>query len=493
MNDSKNYVAIDLGASSGRVILGMVSDGKISLEEIHRFENGPIETKGSLQWDFSKLIGEIETGLTKAVKHTDGKIESIAVDSWGVDFGLIDSKGNLLENPYHYRDKRTDTMMDKVFSIIPKRKLYEITGIQFMQFNTIYQLAALKFQRPEILKKTDKVIFIADLVAYHLCGNIYSEYTLASTSQLMDMRKGEWSKQIFGDLDLPLNVMPKVVQAGSVVGKLKKEIAEKFGCGQIKVVAVGSHDTASAVASVPAAKDNWAYLSSGTWSLMGLELADTLINDESFKYQFTNEGGFKKTIRLLKNIMGLWLIQECRRVWNQNGPKLSFADLSAMAQKAKPFAAVINPNDNRFLAQCDMPAVINGYLTERGNAEISDKGQLIRVILESLALYYRRVLDLLADMKGSKIDVLHLVGGGIQNELLCQFTADSTGKKVIAGPVEATAMGNIMIQAIAAGQISDLDEGRKYIGNSVDLKIYNPREHQVWNEKYKQVKNLFEI
>jgi sugar (pentulose or hexulose) kinase len=290
MDVTKNYIAIDLGASSGRLILGSVKDNKIFLEELHRFENGPIENNGSLQWDFAKLTAEIEEGLKKAVKRA-GKIESISVDSWGVDFGLLDNKGNLLENPYHYRDKRTDTMMDEVFSIVPKRQVYEITGIQFLQFNSIYQLMALKLQRPQLLEKTDKILFMADLVANHLCGEIFSEYTLASTSQLLDMEKSVWSDELFKKLSLPLNIMPKVIQPGSVVGKLKKQLAKKIGSEQIPIVATGSHDTACAVASVPAVNgNNWAYLSSGTWSLAGIEIPKPLINENTYKYQFTNEG-----------------------------------------------------------------------------------------------------------------------------------------------------------------------------------------------------------
>jgi rhamnulokinase len=309
----------------------------------------------------------------------------------------------------------------------------------------------------------------------------------------MDMHTGRWSDELFNKLSLPINVMPKVVQPGSVVGRLKKEIANKMGCGQISIVATGSHDTASAVASVPATGNNWAYLSSGTWSLMGVEIPKPLINDATYKYQFTNEGGVYNTIRLLKNIMGLWLIQECRRNWNQQGPKLQFAALTEMAKKARPFEAVINPNDLRFLAPCDMPEMINGYLVEKGGSQISDKGQMVRVIIESLAFYYRRVLEILEEITGKKIDVLHIVGGGIQNELLCQFTANSIGRKVIAGPIEATAMGNIMIQAITAGQMQNISEGRKAVAKSFELKTYQPADTETWNKKYQQAKNILEI
>ena len=384
-------------------------------------------------------------------------------------------------------------MMEKAFELMGKEEIYKNTGIQFMQLNTIFQMLSLQLNRPEILKKTDKLIFMADLMSYHLCGEAFAEYTLASTSQLMDMKKGCWSKDIFDKLFLPMGIMPKVVAPGTTVGQLKADIAKEFGCEQIAVAATGSHDTASAVAAVPAdKKNNWAYLSSGTWSLMGVETQEAIVNDKTFEYEFTNEGGVENTIRLLKNIMGLWLIQECRRVWNEQGNTLSFAQMVDLAEKAKPFSGVVNPNDSRFLCPCDMPARINEYLAETGQNMVSDKGQIIRTILESLALNYRWVLEKLEDISGKKINVLHIVGGGIQNELLCQFAADATGKKVIAGPVEATAMGNIMLQAIAAGKIESVAQGREIVANSIELKEYQPSDADVWNEQYKKVRKFLD-
>jgi sugar (pentulose or hexulose) kinase len=406
---------------------------------------------------------------------------------------LIDKDGRLLENPYHYRDKRTDGTMEKAFQLMPRRSIYNSTGIQFMQLNTIYQLLSLKLNAPQLLQKTKKLLFIADLVSYHLCGEIFGEYTLASTSQLMDMKTGKWAVELFDKLSLPLDIMPNIVQPGNVVGRHKKEDADEMASKAIPVVATGSHDTACAVASVPAKEKNWAYLSSGTWSLMGVETDRTIINDNTYKCEFTNEGGVSGTIRLLKNIMGLWLIQECRRVWNEQGCNLSFADMASLAQKAKPFAGVINPNDSRFLMPCDMPAKINEYLVQIGQAAITDKGQIIRIILESLAFYYRGTLEKIEGITNQKIAVLHLVGGGIKNELLCQFTADATGKKVVAGPVEATAMGNVVMQAIAAGRIKSVSQGREIICNSVELKNYEPTNHRLWNEKYRQIEKIFDI
>ena len=485
------YIAVDLGASSGRVMLGCFDSGKISLEEIHRFENGPVEENGSLRWDFQKLFGDIKTGIKKAVQKSDGKVESIGVDSWGVDFGLIDSAGNLLENPHHYRDSRTNGMMEKAFELMPKKAIYDATGIQFMQLNTIFQLLSLQLNRPELLQKADKLIFMADLVSYHLCGEVFAEYSLASTSQLMDMKTGQWSKDIFDKLSLPMDIIPKVVAPGTMVGKLKTDITEELGCQPIPIIAIGSHDTASAVAAVPAKAGNWAYLSSGTWNLIGSESPEAIINDKTFEYEFTNEGGIENTIRLLKNIMGLWLIQECRRVWNAKGDNLSFSNMVELAEYAEPFVGLINPNDSRFLGPCDMPAKINEYLTETGQKPINDKGQIIRTVLESLAFNYRWVLERLEDIIGQTIDVLHIVGGGIQNELLCQFAANAVNRKVLTGPIEATAMGNIMMQAIATGQIESVSQGRDIIKSSIELKQYLPSESDLWSTEYQKAKGFF--
>ena len=499
MPELKQYIAVDLGAESGRVMLSTVSDNKLQLKEIHRFANGPVkknnsprpDSDNSLRWDFDKLFSDIKNGIAKAVKVADGQVCGIGVDSWGVDFGLIDSKGQLVEDPYHYRDSRTDGMMDKAFEMMSRRHVYDNTGIQFMQLNTVYQLLAMSLSKPDVLKKTDKLIFMADLVSYYLCGEIFAEYSLASTSQMMDMTDGTWSKEIFEKLSLPLEKMPDVIMPGTVVGSLKKELAREFGCEPIDIIATGSHDTASAVAAVPASAKNWAYLSSGTWSLMGLEIPAAVINDETFKYQFTNEGGFGNTIRLLKNIMGLWIVQECKRHWQSEGEDLSYSQITALAEKAEPFRAFINPNDHAFFAPGGMPERINKYLADNGQPNIDDKGQIIRIVLESLALNYHWMLEKLEEISDSSIEVLHIVGGGIQNELLCQFAANATGKKVVAGPIEATASGNIIIQAIAKGQLESLQQARKLIAKSFELKTYVPQDIELWDEQYKKVEHVF--
>ena len=487
MEQVEKYIAVDLGAESGRVMLGLVSADKLVLEEIHRFDNGPIEEDGALRWDFHRLLSEIKTGIGEAAKAAGGQVWGVGIDSWGVDFGLLDADGKLLENPYHYRDSQTEGMREKAFEMMGKRAIYDNTGVQFMVLNSVYQLFAMRLNNSTALAKAAHLVFVGDLFTYFLCGEIFADYSLASTSQFMDMRTGQWSKAVLEGLSLPSDIMPKIIDPGTVVGCLSDEIQSELGCGAIPVIAVGSHDTASAVAAVPAAADaNWAYLSSGTWSLMGVEIPQAIVNDKTFRYEFTNEGGVEKTIRLLKNIMGLWLVQECRRQWQREGADLSHGEIAALAEKAEPFARTIDVDDGTFLAPGDMPKRINDYLVGTGQEPIADKGQMTRSILENLALKYRSITEAIEDVTESEIDVMHIVGGGIQNELLCQFTANALGKKVVTGPIEATASGNILMQAIATGQIKSLAEARKIVRNSFELKEYQPQETSRWRERYER-------
>ncbi|MEN6334265.1 MAG: rhamnulokinase family protein [Phycisphaerales bacterium] len=486
MAQNANYIAVDLGAESGRVMLGRVADGRLSLEQVHRFANGPIQEQDSLRWDFDRLMTEIKTGIGMAAKKADGQVKGIGVDTWGVDFGLLGTDGRLLEKPYHYRDSRTNGMMNKAFARMPKREVYENTGIQFMQLNSLYQLLAMRLTNPDTLAKADKLLFMADLFSYFLCGRPFGEYTLASTSQMMDMKTGRWSKAIFKELSLPLEIMPHVTRPGTVVGELTPELAKEIGCGRIPLIAIGSHDTASAVLGVPGQGDRWAYLSSGTWSLMGVEIPQAIVNDKTFAYEFTNEGGVENTIRLLKNIMGLWLVQECKRQWQREGQDLSYGELTKMASKAKPFFGYVNCDNSDFLAPGDMPARINKCLSDTGQKPTQDKGQMVRLVLESLALKYRTVLNAIEDVTGISVETLHIVGGGIQNELLCQFTADATGRKVVTGPIEATASGNILMQAKAAGQLKSIDEARQVVRNSFEMKEYRPQNAGLWDQQYRQ-------
>jgi len=486
MAQNANYIAVDLGAESGRVMLGRVTDGKLSLEPIHRFANGPIQEQDSLRWDFDRLMTEIKTGIRLAAGKADSPVRGIGIDTWGVDFGLLDADGRLLEKPYHYRDSRTNGMMEKAFSRIPKRQIYENTGIQFMQLNSLYQLLAMRLANPNLLAKADKLLFMADLFSYFLCGRTFGEYTLASTSQMMDMKTGRWSKTIFKELLLPLEIMPHVTRPGTIVGELTPDVSQEINGDRISLIAVGSHDTASAVLGVPGQGNRWAYLSSGTWSLMGVEIPQAIINDKTFAYEFTNEGGVEDTIRLLKNIMGLWLVQECKRQWQREGQDLSYGELTAMAGRAKPFFGYIDCDNSDFLAPGDMPTRINKCLSQTGQKPTQDKGQMVRLILESLALKYRTVLNAIEDVTGISIETLHIVGGGIQNELLCQFTADATGRRVVTGPIEATASGNILMQAKATGQLKSIEEARQVVRNSFEMKEYLPRNVDLWEQQYRQ-------
>ncbi|MBN1805092.1 MAG: rhamnulokinase [Sedimentisphaerales bacterium] len=489
MAEIKKYIAVDLGAESGRVMVGSVSKEKLILEEIHRFGNGPIEENDSLRWDFNKLLSEIKIGIAKAAKAAGSQIWGIGVDSWGVDFGLLDVDGKLIENPYHYRDSQTNGMMEKAFKLMGKRDIYENTGIQFMQFNSLYQLRAMRLNNSIALATATKLIFIADLISYFLCGKIFAEYTLASTSQFMDMRTGKWSGEIMDKLSLPAGILPEIVPPGTVIGQLSSKIGVELGCGPVPIIAIGSHDTASAVVAVPACEDTkWAYLSSGTWSLMGVEVPGAIINDKTFQHEFTNEGGVDNTIRLLKNIMGLWLMQECKRQWQRKGTELSYTELAAMAKEAEPFTRYINVDDGRFLAPGDMPRRINKYLKDTGQEPVKSKGQMIRTILESLVMKYRSIMEAIEDASGDKFEILHIVGGGIQNELLCQFTANALGKKVITGPIEATASGNVLMQARATGQIESLQQAREIVRNSFELKEYEPQDVSRWDKQYNKVR-----
>ncbi|MBP8303626.1 MAG: rhamnulokinase [Phycisphaerae bacterium] len=480
MSDAGCYVAVDLGAESGRVMRGVLSKGKLTLDEVHRFANGPVEQDGSLRWDFERLMAEIKAGLQK-VLGAGHEVASIGIDTWGVDFGLLDARGRLIEDPYHYRDSRTDGMMERAFALMPKDQIYRHTGIQFMQLNSLFQVLALKTRHPEVLAKTKHVLFMPDLITYTMTGDVSVEYTIASTSQMMDMRTGQWSTRVLQALGLPASILPKVVPPGASKGMLRSEIARELGCGPVPVVAVGTHDTASAVAGVPVTKDRpWAYLSSGTWSLMGIESPKAVINQTTSDLSFTNEGGVEGTIRVLKNIMGLWLVQECRRHWAGQGQDLGYSQLTDMAAQAEPFQAVISTEHGDFFAPGRMPEKINRFLQSTGQAEIADKGQMVRAILESLAVRYAQVMGWLEQISGRPIEVLHVVGGGIQNELLNQFTANATGKTVVAGPVEATVLGNILIQAKAAGQIQSLAEGRALVAKSFKTKTYRPKGRRAW-------------
>jgi rhamnulokinase len=472
--ENRNYIAVDMGAESGRVMLGSIDGVNLKLEEMHRFATGATPREDGLHWDFARLFGEIKKGIKKAVGSARGKIESIAVDSWGVDYGMLDENGELLYDPYHYRDSRTNGMMEKVAALAGGREaIYNHTGIQFMQINTLYQLHSTKLNNPELFEKCSKIVMIADLVAYMLCGRAFCEYTLASTSQMLDMKSGGWSVPLLEAIGIDPAMMAEVVAPGTVVGRLTEQMASELGCERFNVVAAGSHDTASAVAAVPVVEEGgWAYLSCGTWSLLGVEVPKAIINDQTYSEDITNEGGVFNTIRLLKNIMGLWLLQECRRIWKQDGKNYTYDELMYMAMETEPVDYRIDPDYPGFLAPDNMPAEINKHLRERGLPEINDIGMMVRVIFESLAAKYEEVLKKFEFITDTPIETLHIVGGGIRQELLCKLTAEVTGRKIVTGPAEATAAGNILIQAIASGQVADLSAAREIVANSFELKTY---------------------
>lgn len=486
----KQYLAFDLGASSGRAIIGTLADGKIDLKEVHRFENGGTYVNGGLFWDLLGLFREMKTGLKKALE-AGAELSGIAIDTWGVDYAFIDRRGFFAGNAWNYRDTRTDNAQEWVYERIPAREVYAQTGIQFMNLNTIFQLASCVRDDDDSLKIADKLLFIPNALSYMFCGDKSAEYTIASTSQLYDSAKDDWAWPIIDAIGLKRTLFPKITRPCTVVGKLLPQLQEELKCGPIPVILVGSHDTASAVASVPAPADKtWAFLSSGTWSLLGIELPKPCTSEKAMKANYANEGGLCHTIRFLKNIMGLWLVQECRNEWKRRGQIYSFGELADLAAKEQPFRSLINPNNELFATPGDMPGRFCEYCRTTGQPVPETPGQFIRAALESLALRYRQTIDEMEDILGLKVEVLNLVGGGSQNLLLNQFTANAIGRQVVTGPVEGTAMGNILGQALATGDIKDLKAGREIIKNSIETGLYMPKDAEAWNEAYKRFQVL---
>lgn len=479
----KTVLAYDFGASSGRAIAAWVENGKLKTEEIHRFLNEPVTVNGTFYWDILRLFHEIKQGIVKA-KKAGFEIESLAIDTWGVDFGLLDKKGDLLANPVHYRDKRNECF-EELFDIIPKEELYGSTGIQFMNFNTVFQLYALKKYDPELLERADKLLFTPDLLNYFLTGNAVTEYTIASTGALLDAKSGEWDFSLTDKMGIKRSLFTKIVKPGTEVGYLRKEICEELNVKPFKIFTSPSHDTAAAVLSVPTEEKDFAFLSCGTWSLLGTELDAPLINEETFAENFTNEGGAFGTIRLLKNIIGLWIAQECRRSWQKDG-EVSLKELDEAALASKPLVSFINPSDPTFLPPGKMPERIVEYCKKTGQEPPKDKGAMSRCISESLALDYSRTILRLEKLTKKEYNSINVVGGGIKDRLLMQFTADATGKKVVAGPAEATASGNIVMQLIALGEIKNRAEARRIIKNSGGITEYLPKDPEKWAEAKKR-------
>lgn len=478
------YLAVDLGASNGRVMAGVYNGKTLALEEVHRFPNGGHRIGDSFHWNIVGLFAEIKAGLGHASRKYGARLVSAGVDTWGVDFGLVDGDGHLLGMPHQYRDPRTNGMEAEISRHVPLREVYGTTGIHLMFFNTLLQLMAESKRKSPALAQARRILFVPDLINYWLTGRMTNEYTIASTSQLVNARTRTWARGMIRDLGLPTRMFHPLVQPGTVIGDVQPSIREDTGISRLKIIAPGCHDTASAVASVPAADGEFAYLSSGTWSLMGVETRHPVINDRSYGHGFTNEGGVCGTIRLLKTICGLWLIQESRRIWEQRGGKIAYEDLRREALAAPPFAALINPDDPSFATPGDMPARIAAFCRRTRQKPPASRGAVARAIYESLALRYRQVFGDLENLTGHYHPALHIVGGGVRETVLNQFTADALNRPVHAGPVEATATGNILLQMIATRAIPSLAEGRTLVQRSFPVTTYTPNFSTAWDEAY---------
>lgn len=477
-------LAFDYGASSGRAILGCFDGQKLELNEIHRFSNDPVTIGNSLHWDILRLFYEMKQGIIKCVKAGNGDIAGIGTDTWGVDFGLLGASGEMLGNPYHYRDGRTEGMIEAACRIVPKREIYEQTGIAFQKFNTLYQLLAMKSCDSPLLEKAETMLFMPDLFNYFLSGAKAAEFTIASTSQMLDARTRGWAEPLLDKMGIPRRILADIVNPGTKLGCLLKSVQTETGAGGIPVIAVAGHDTGSAVVSVPALEGRHAYLSSGTWSLLGIESEAPVINDTTYNLNYTNEGGFNNTTRLLKNIMGLWVYQECKRTWDKQGEALSFDELEQAAERSEPFKAFIDPDDDSFYSPGNMPEKVREFCRRTGQAVPGDKAAIVRCVMESLALKYRAALEGLEKIAGCSIPVLHVVGGGSRNTMLCRFTANAVCRPVITGPVEATAVGNLACQLIALGEVGSLKEARMLVRNSFPTREYLPENSSGWDTAY---------
>ncbi len=493
--DTANFLAVDLGASSGRVLLGTLTGERFELRELHRFGNGPVRlgkaSGTSLYWNPLELWSQIQGALSKYAREDGTALAGIGVDTWGVDFALLDESGNLLGNPHHYRDPRTDGMMEQVFRHVPKPELYRRTGLQFMQINTLYQLYSMRGSAQLEAAKT--LLMMPDLFHYWLTGEIYGETTVASTTQLLDAKTRQWDTALLEALGLPSHILPPLVTPGTVLGTLHPGVAHDTHLSpDTPVIAPATHDTASAFAAI---SGSGMFVSSGTWSLVGTEIAEPILSPEALALDFTNESGVgdgtQGSVRLLKNLAGLWLLQECRRQWISEGYDYSWEQLLALGERAPAFRSLIDPGAETFLNPENMPDAILKACRDHGEPEPDGIGALVRCCLESLALKYRSVLDDLETLTGTPLEVVRIVGGGSQNTLLCQFTADACRRPVIAGPAEATALGNLMMQALARGFLPDLAAGRAVVAASSPQTHFEPQHGEAWENAYGRFRSLF--
>lgn len=476
----KTVLAIDFGASSGRAILGFFDGKKITLKEVHRFVNEPILTDEKFCWNIDDLFCNIKEGIKKASEVSD--FESIAIDTWGVDFGIITKDNKLLENPYHYRDKRTSGILEKAFEIIPESELYNLTGNQIMEMNTLFQL--LTVEDKEII---DKILLMPDLFNFLLTGEKYAEATIASTTQMFDRINMNWNYKVTDRFGYNRNIFPPIIKPGTKVGMLKKELCEELNVSPKEIIAVASHDTASAVAAVPSDEKDFIFISCGTWSLFGTVTDLPVISEKSNRYNITNEFGFNDKTRFLKNIIGLWLIQETKRQYEKDGKNYSYADMEKLALESEPFRYFIDPDDPMFIAPGNMPERICRYLEKTNQGTPQTDGEIIRCIYESIALKYKNALEIISDCTGKEYSRIHIVGGGTKDNLLCQLTANATGRKVLAGPIEATALGNIAVQLYSKGYINDISE---VIMASSEIKEYIPENTKEWEKAYNKFERM---
>jgi rhamnulokinase len=489
MLEAKPHLALDLGAETGRAVLAHVRGGVITTEEIHRFPNQPVEYGGSLHWDAPRLRRE----MVKALSRLQGMaLSGIGVDAWGVDYALLGERGELLENPYHYRDKRTDGVMDLVFGKVSKEEIYRETGIQFMPINTLFQLFAAKRETPELLSAAQTLLTIPDLFHYWLTGHAVCEFTNATTTQMVNPQERTWSRTLMERLDLPWQLPAKIIEPGTVMGAVTADLAHPTQLRGTPVIAPAAHDTGSAVAAVMA-RDGTAFLSSGTWSLIGTELDSPIINDESLRLNFTNEGGVCGTTRFLKNVMGLWMLQCCRHLWARQGKAYEYRELMELAAREPGFGALVDPDDDSFLHPTDMPAAIDAFCAKSAQASPRTHGAYARTVLESLAFKYHEVIVDLERVTGTAIRQIRVIGGGSKNPLLNQFTADATGRRVLAGPAEATALGNVAMQMLATGTASSLSEVRAMVDRSFPTEIFEPRETDQWERHRKRFRHYTEM
>jgi rhamnulokinase len=470
MSARTDFLAVDLGAESGRVFLGSFDGERVVLREVHRFSNVPVRVADGLHWDVLRISHEVKEGLAKAVRECED-LASVGVDTWGVDFALLDRDGALVSNPYHYRDPRTEGMMERAAERVTDEELYRTTGIQFLQFNTLYQLLA--FEDSPLLEAADTLLMMPDLIGYWLTGEKACEYTVATTTQLYDLDAGDWARELMQRLNVPARIFPEILPSGTQLGTLLPEVREETGLGEVPVTATATHDTASAVVAVPA-KRSFAYISSGTWSLVGVEADSPVTSEGALRHNFTNEGGFGGTVRLLRNVMGLWLLQECRRTWARDGHDHSYEELVRLAEAAPPFGPLVDPDHPGFLAPGDMPARLRDFCAKTGQSLAEEPGTVVRCVFESLALKYRWVLEKAEEVSGQHAEAVHVVGGGARNALLCRLTAEATRRPVVAGPVEATALGNVMVQAYARGYVGSLAEIREVVRSSMEVQTYAP-------------------